>query len=303
VKKYFRIKDDGLDVPTFEIEVSVDGETKVFTRRFIRALVSQNPSMDADYKFRLADMSEDKRRALLEGRWDILNIEGVIYQKQFTRVLKEKRITRVPYLEGHPVNTFWDLGRNDATAIWFHQRAGGEDRFFDYLEDRQKDLTFYAKALQERDYLYGMHYLPHDADTRKLSMNNDTIQEMIEELEIRPTEIVECIPSIQDGLELTRRALGSCWFDKVRCERGIDALKNYRFRFDKRLGTTTQTPLHNWASNGADAFRQFAQVYRSFGMVGARSRYADNSSPDTPLINSAYKRHGAVPKRDNAWRH
>jgi phage terminase large subunit len=53
----------------------------------------------------------------------------------------------------------------------------------------------------------------------------------------------------------------SCWFDAEKCEEGLNALANYQYVWDERYDTFRQTPLHNWASNGADAFRQFAQGY------------------------------------------
>ena len=42
---------------------------------------------------------------------------------------------------------------------------------------------------------------------------------------------------------------------------GLDALAAYQYVFDEKYDTFRPTPLHNWASNGADAFRQFGQGY------------------------------------------
>lgn len=36
------------------------------------------------------------------------------------------------------------------------------------------------------------------------------------------------------------------------------ALKNYKKVFDEKRNTFKDEPLHDWASNGADAFRYFA---------------------------------------------
>jgi hypothetical protein len=84
---------------------------------------------------------------------------------------------------------------------------------------------------------------------------------MLEDLGVKPTEVVDRIQSINEGIELTRQAFPSCWFDQERCERGLDCLRAYQYTFDELNGTHRQVPLHNWASNGADAFRQFAQGF------------------------------------------
>jgi len=57
--------------------------------------------------------------------------EGCYYAKQVTAVRKSARLVRIPLLNV-PVNTFWDIGRSDGTAIWFHQQVGMEDRFIKY---------------------------------------------------------------------------------------------------------------------------------------------------------------------------
>jgi len=41
----------------------------------------------------------------------------------------------------------------------------------------------------------------------------------------------------------------------------LNSLANYQYVWDERYDTFRQNPLHNWASNGADAFRMFAQGY------------------------------------------
>ena len=41
---------------------------------------------------------------------------------------------------------------------------------------------------------------------------------------------------------------------------GREALKQYRREFDERLNIFKDKPLHDWASNGADAFRIIPKV-------------------------------------------
>ncbi len=187
-------------------------------------------------------------------------IEGAIYGEQLKAA--KDRITSIPIESSVPVNTFWDLGRNDTTAIWFHQRVGLENRFVDFYESRLVGLDHYARILKDKGYLYGEHYLPHDVEVSELSTNR-TRKKTLEDLGIKPIEVVPRIKSINEGIEQTRQAFASCWFDKDRCADGLKALKNYQYQYDEKYQVFRQTPLHNWASNGSDAFRQYGQGYNT----------------------------------------
>jgi phage terminase large subunit len=41
--------------------------------------------------------------------------------------------------------------------------------------------------------------------------------------------------NVLDGINVVRRMLGSTWIDSDRCERGIEALRQYRREYDDRL--------------------------------------------------------------------
>lgn len=186
--------------------------------------------------------------------------QGAIYQKQLREARDGGRICHVPIQPACEVNTFWDLGKNDTTAIWFHQRVGPENRFIDYYENRLVDLDHYIRVLRDKGYIYGTHYLPHDVEFDMLGMVK-TRREQLEDGGVKPISVVPRVNHINEGIEMTRQAFASCWFDEDRCEQGLDALANYQFVFDETYNVHRRVPLHNWASNGADAFRQFAQGY------------------------------------------
>jgi hypothetical protein len=94
-------------------------------------------------------------------------IEGAYFAGQMAKVRSEGRICRVPILE-RPVNVYWDLGVGDAMALTFKQQLGPEERFIDYYENVGEGFSHYARILNERGYLYGRHFMPHDADQRRL---------------------------------------------------------------------------------------------------------------------------------------
>ena len=194
------------------------------------------------------------------GKPDTQN-EGAYYADMIKRAREEKRICSIPVEPSVPVNTFWDLGRNDSTAIWFHQQVGKEHRFVDHYEMNGEGLQHYARVLKEKDYYYGKHYLPHDVEVTELTTNKSRKQ-TLEGLGVKPLEVVPRVKDVNEGIEMTRQKIPVCWFDETRCKEGIRALMKYRKEWDDKRQVFRSYPLHDWSSNSADAFRQFAQGYQ-----------------------------------------
>jgi len=180
-------------------------------------------------------------------------MEGAYYAGPMAVAEKDGRITEVPYDPNFPVDTAWDLGMDDETAIWFTQTvAPNRCHVIDYLEDRGHGLDWYAEALRKKPYTYGRHFGPHDLKVRDFSTGNTRVQAAQRlglHFEVMPKMAVE------DGIDSVRRLLPVCVFDKERCADGLDALKSYRREKDEKLGTFKNTPVHDWASHAADAFR------------------------------------------------
>ena len=179
---------------------------------------------------------------------------GSIYAKGLAKAEEEKRITKVPYETGIKVNTFWDLGMADKTAIWFVQQKGSAFHIIDYYEDSGESLEFYATVLDEKKYIYDTHYLPHDANVRELGTGVSRV-ETAQSLGMR-TSIVPKLP-VEDGINAVRMVLSRCWFDHEKCKYGLDALRQYRWATTER-GEIKNKPEHSWCSHAADSFRYFA---------------------------------------------
>lgn len=84
---------------------------------------------------------------------------------------------------------------------------------------------------------------------------------------------------VDDGIHAVRMLLPQCWFDAVKCDRGISALKNYERKYDNKNKIFSDKPLHNWASHSADAFRVLAEGVRKEAEKQGRDnlpRTADN---------------------------
>lgn len=189
--------------------------------------------------------------------------ERYYFALQLARARKEGRIGRVPHVRSEVVNTFWDIGANDLTAIWFHQYVSGEHRLIGYFEDSQEDLPYYAAELQRRGYLWGKHYLPHDAGHHRLSDHNKSIEEMLLDLGLSNIVLLERIAHLQTGIQQARDMLGIAFIDAEECKQGLARLANYAKRWNSQVGAWSDEPAKTDDRNGADAFRQFGQAYAS----------------------------------------
>lgn len=187
-------------------------------------------------------------------------VEGAYYAKEMAQAEREGRITRLPIEPTVKVDTWWDLGIDDATAIWFVQDVARERRVLDYLEVSGEGLPQIVGRLEDKGYRYGRHILPHDAEARELGTGVSRV-ETLERLGMRNIEVVPQ-QEVADGINAVRLMLSRCWFDEARCERGIEALKQYRREWDGKRQTWRERPLHDWASHGADAFRYGALAHQ-----------------------------------------
>lgn len=186
-------------------------------------------------------------------------VKGAYYGKEMNEAEGGGRIASVPYDPRLPVHTAWDLGVADSTVIWFVQVAGRETRLIDVLKGEGVGLDWYAKRLQERDYVWGNHYLPHDVEVRELGTGKSR-KEVLSELGIKAT-VCPNIP-IADGIQAVRMLLPTCWFDKDKCKAGIEAVRMYRREYDEKRQEFRVNPLHDWTSHYADALRYFAVGHR-----------------------------------------
>jgi phage terminase large subunit len=191
-------------------------------------------------------------------------ILGAYYGKHIAELERKKRIVdkRIfdPLL---PVNTHWDLGIGDSTAIWFWQILGKELRIIDYYEANGVGLDHYADVLRKKNfelrYNYLNHYLPHDAMVRELGTGRTRV-ETLTSLGIN----VKLIPmmKVEDGINAVRVTLADCWFDAERCALGLEALRQYRSNYDDTKKVYSSAPIHDWTSHAADAFRYLSYTWR-----------------------------------------
>jgi phage terminase large subunit len=201
----------------------------------------------------------DAKRAMSEDAFNqefecdfLASVRGAIYAKEFSWLRENGRITRVSYDPLIPVQTCFDLGIGDSTAIWFLQLSGAEVRAIDYYEASGEALGHYVNVLRGKGYTYGRHIVPHDAEVRELGSGRTRL-EILQGLGVQ-AEVCRKT-SLDDGIEATRIFLKRMWFDQVKTQPGVEALTSYRWDYNTRLDEHKGTPVHDWSSHAADALR------------------------------------------------
>ena len=207
------------------------------------------------------EMSEDQYQQEFECSFEAA-IKGAFYAEEMRSMLAEGRICPIEINKDVKTHTAWDLGVSDSTAIWFIQCINRERRLVDYYEASGVGLDHYAQVLHDKriqhGWKYGDHYFPHDIKHRELTTGRSRLQ-ALNVLGIDAVVVPES--SVLDGINVVRRMLGRTWIDVNRCERGIEALRQYRREYDDKLKDWRKNPLHDWTSHGADALRTFATGY------------------------------------------
>lgn len=202
---------------------------------------------------------------------------GAYYSSLIGKAREEGRITRVPYDPQLKVDTAWDLGIDDYTAIWFFQRVGREVRAIDYYETSGEGLQSIVKnALGARPYVYGAHHLPHDVMVRELGAGGRSRFETLTGLGVHPISVGVAMDP-EDRINAGRGMIPLTWFDEEKCAAGLDRLRQYRKRWNKAT-RSYMGPLHDENSHGADAWGEYA---------------ANSSTPIAPRQTERRAHHGA----------
>ena len=156
-----------------------------------------------------------------------------------------------------------DLGRTDSTAFWFWQERPDGFAIIDYYENQGELLEHYLEILDGKGYDYDTVWLPHDSKAHTLQTLRSTVEQVRDHFEAaHPQAHVGLVPKLskQHGIDAARLILPRCWFNAHTCKDGIEALRAYRRQYDEIRKCFSDEPMHDWSSDGADAFRYMALV-------------------------------------------
>lgn len=257
--------------PGWFYEALSANKTGVFTAVQLDNILRQMQSTHGD----------DFGRALFEQEYYVsfdAAIPGSIWGDLLRRAEMQGRLTHVPFDPDFPVSTAWDLGRTDDTAIWFFQLIAGEINIIDYHASSLKEIEFYADVLRgkydsddtpavtalklrTKEYVYGTHWIPHDARPRRLGMGGKSILQQFMDQKVGRFVIVPNLDK-QEGIQAARATLPRCHFDITNCEDGIEHLKSYHREWDEEKMMFLDNPVHDGSSHASDAFRYLSLVWK-----------------------------------------
>ncbi len=212
--------------------------------------------------------------------------QGTYYIDQFSYLRKYNRITNVPYDTSHPVHTFWDIGVNDQTAVVLVQIMPHCINVINHIEASGEPFNYFISWMKSLNYIYGTHYLPHDAaNLRQLGNVNQSAIDILFDLAIGwDFQIVPRTPSILQGIQQTRVVFTKCYFDEVNCAQLLRQLEKYSKEWDSKRGVYKAVPATSRAfkeaTNSADAFRMLGQSHANNNLDHGGYFAQQNTEPE-----------------------
>lgn len=198
------------------------------------------------------------------------SVEGAVFAIELEKVRSEGRIRFLPYEEGQPVYTFWDLGVGHPTAVLFVQFIAEEVHIIDYHEEAGRGITYHCKVVKDKPYLYDKHYLPHDVSKRSLETATPLLDTVGELLGVNNVIRTERIKHKGDSIQAARQVFPHCFFDKQKTTRLIKCLSFYRFEWDDEAQRYKDIPEDDWSADGSDAFQELGKVWLMHSIGGKR---------------------------------
>ncbi len=211
-------------------------------------------------RLRLKAMAEDQDNYghIYEGELKT-TFKGSYYASHLTQaeVCQPKRVTNISRDPLMTVRAYWDIGgtsqKSDATAIWIVQFVGQSINVLDHYEVVGQPMSSHVAWLRKNGYEDALCILPHDG------VKHDFVHKVTFESALREAGFsVRVIPNQGAGaamlrVEAARRLFPRIWFQESTTLSGRTALRAYREKWseDRNIGLG---PLHDWASNSADAF-------------------------------------------------
>lgn len=211
------------------------------------------------------EMTEDQYAQEFECSFEA-SIMGAVYGKWMRQMEEEGRfITNIYDPEGL-VHTAWDLGYGDATAIWFFQIGFNRINLIDYHEDVGKGMKHYCREVltikkREFGYMYGKHYGPTDLMNKLMAAEGRSLFDQAKECGY--DFVPKAAPAQFDQIEAGRKALEITFADPSTCMDGIEALRQYHFKWDEDRKIFSDSPYHDKNSHACDAFEIIGQVWRN----------------------------------------
>jgi hypothetical protein len=241
-----------------------------------------------------SQMSEDQYLQEMECSFEAA-VQGTYYADIISKMEQSERIAQdvAHYDPTYPVSVATDLGFTDSTAMWFWQVTSTGINVIDYYEASGEPLLHYFDTLREKPYEYDCVWLPHDAKAKSMQTGRSTIEQFL--AEEFPCRIVPKL-AVQHGIDATRKVLPTVYINQTTCYAGVEALRAYRRQYNEVTNAFSKTPLHDWSSNGSDAFR-----YLSLVTQDNLPAEVEQAAPEPLLKAPEYKLNELFEARENEY--
>lgn len=215
-------------------------------------------------------------------------VEGAVFGEEMENARADGRIRFLPYQENEPVYTFWDLGVGHPTAIGFLQFIQEEARIIDYHELAGRGIVHHCKVVKDKPYIYGQHYVPHDARKRSRETETPLLDTMRELLGHNMVTLVERCQAKADSIQAARMIFPHVFFDTKKTTRLIKCLGFYRYEWDDDAKRFKDSPEDDWSADGADMFQCLGTVWVTMSIGGKRLGRTVPAVGNIPPPKSAY---------------
>lgn len=208
-------------------------------------------------------MTEDQYEQEVECSFEAA-IQGAILGRYMTRAEAEGRLNDCEYdPDGAPIEISSDIGFHDTAAWWFWQPKFNGFSLIDYDESNGLDADEWCDRLRQRigNRKLGKIWLPHDARSKTFAAKHTAEEVFWKAFGIASVAIVPQT-SKTDRINAARILIERCEFNLKACFQGIEALKQWRFKWDDDRKEFSKEPEHDWASHPGDGFSYGAQIMR-----------------------------------------
>ena len=191
----------------------------------------------------------------------VADVANSVYGYEMTKLKGDGSIFDIQIPEHSHVYTFWDLGIDDPTAIVWAFFNGKEAHIIDFYENTGHDIKHYIDIVNEKNYKYGGHFMPHDSKKRMGNTGTNILDYCRTEFNFQAVPIPKT-SSVREDIEIVRRNLSACKIHS-KLEELVEHLINYQWN------PVTGRILHNEHSHAADAVRmmfmaQFGNMIKDY---------------------------------------
>jgi phage terminase large subunit len=223
--------------------------------------------LEIELRAYIADFGEDYGRAKFEQEYlcsfEAANL-GAILARALGIAEKNGRISDEidfdPY--GAPLEISADIGRRDTATWWFWQSRVGGHYVVDHDSGWGIDAEEWCQRLRARLDQYrlegrktplGRIWLPHDARAKTFAAKRSAVEIFVEHFGSEHVAITPQV-SVADRVNAARVMVGRTAFNATKCEKGLNALRAWSYKYDDDKKTFSSEPEHDWASHDGDGY-------------------------------------------------